>query len=429
MRKNFIFICIFVILFILFVISKNFNKSLISTNLMQEIGYSDKIEEAIINCTSCNVCPDGTVLEQGKICVYLFWGQGCPYCAKEKVFLEKLVKKYQNLEIHDFEVYYNFTNAELWKLICKKYKTQPSAVPMTFIGNKVFIGFVDRTFYSSFNLLPAIIFTIFFILARKLKIFLLAFLLISTTYAQEIYHPILGDIGKLPIVLIGIVAGLSDGILNPCALSVLFFIVAYMLALGSRKKLIAIGIFYSITIFLVYFFFMYLLLNAISLTSYYLGYTWIIRYVLGAIVMAFGVIEIKEFFLFGKGFSLEIPKFAKPKIEKLVKSATIPSAIILGFLVSLVEIPCAGVFPLFYTSFLSTSIFAGNLSWIEAIFYIALYNVFFVVPLLILTLIFYFGFLKIEEAEKKRVKLRRYMRLITGIILIALGFAFFVGWI
>ncbi|MEM5832241.1 MAG: GAP family protein [Candidatus Aenigmatarchaeota archaeon] len=427
MKKSFIFIGI--ILFAFFTILINFNKPLSSKNSIQEIGYSDKIEEAIINCTSCNVCPDGKVIEKEKICVYLFFGQDCPHCAREKIFLEKLIKKYPNLEIYYFEVYHNFSNVEFWKTVCQKYNTQPSAVPMTFIGNKVFVGFVDRGFYSSFNLIPAIIFTIFFILVRKLKFILPAFLLVSTTYAQELYHPILGDITKLPIILIGVIAGLSDGILNPCALSVLFFMVAYMLALGSRKKLLKIGIFYSITIFLVYFFFMYLLLNAISLTSYYLGYTWIIRYVLGAIVIAFGIIEVKEFFFFGKGFSLEIPKFAKPKIEKLIKSATIPSAILLGFLVSLVEIPCAGAFPLFYASFLSTSIFAGNLSWIEAIFYLVWYNIFFVLPLLILTLVFYFGFLKIEEAERKRIKLRKYMRLITGIILIVLGIAFLVAWI
>ncbi|MEM5834662.1 MAG: hypothetical protein QXQ69_02345 [Candidatus Aenigmatarchaeota archaeon] len=263
----------------------------------------------------------------------------------------------------------------------------------------------------------------------KKILLLLPLLLIPIAHAQEFYHPILGDMSKLPVILIGVLAGLVDGIFNPCALSVLFFMVAYMLALGSRRKLLIIGISYSIVIFLVYFSFMYLLLNAISLTNYYVGYTQIMRYVLGGIITVFGVIEAKDFFFPGKGFSLEIPKFAKPKIEKLIKSATLPSAILLGFLVSLVEIPCAGAFPLFYTSFLSNSIFAGTLSWTEAIFYLVWYNIFFVVPLLLLTLIFYFGFLKVEEAEKKRIELRKYMRLTAGIILIAFGIAFFVGWI
>ncbi|MEM2181028.1 MAG: hypothetical protein QXP32_09475, partial [Nitrososphaeria archaeon] len=61
--------------------------------------------------------------------------------------------------------------------------------------------------------------------------------------------------------------------------------------------------------------------------------------------------------------------------------------------------------------------------------YLVWYNIFFVIPLLILTLIFYFVFLKVEEAEKKRIELRKYMRLTAGIILVSFGIAFFFGWI
>jgi cytochrome c biogenesis protein CcdA len=263
------------------------------------------------------------------------------------------------------------------------------------------------------------------------KIFLLLFplLLIPTAFAQEFYHPFLGNIANLPLILIGILAGLADGIFNPCALSVLFFMVAYLLALGSRRKILIIGISYSIMIFLVYFSFMYLLTQAIAITTYYLGYVQIIRWVIGGVLVIFGVLEVKDFFFYGKGISLEIPKFAKPKIEKLVKAATLPSAILLGLLVSLVEIPCAGAFPLLYASFLNSSLTSGTISWPELIFYLVWYNIFFIVPLLVLTLIFYFGFLKVEEAEKKRVELRKYMRLTAGIILISFGIAFFIGWI
>jgi len=110
----------------------------------QEIGYSNKIEEAISNCTNCNLCPDGKEIEKGKICFYFFWGQGCPHCAKEKVFLEELKQKYSNLEIRDFEIYYNSENAKFWREICAKYNVQPIGVPMSFIGDKVFIGFAEN---------------------------------------------------------------------------------------------------------------------------------------------------------------------------------------------------------------------------------------------------------------------------------------------
>ncbi len=109
----------------------------------QEIGYSDKIEEAIVNCRNCNICPDGKIIND-KICIYFFWGQGCPHCAEEKPFLEEMKMKYPQIEIYDFEVFYNKENENFWKNICEKYGIQPYGVPMTFIGDKVFVSFVRK---------------------------------------------------------------------------------------------------------------------------------------------------------------------------------------------------------------------------------------------------------------------------------------------
>jgi len=121
----------------------------------QETGYSDKIEKAIVNCTNCNVCPDGKVIDNGKVCVYFFWGQGCPHCAEEKPFLEELKKKYPNIQVYDFEVYYSQENMNFWKEVCQKYGVQPYGVPMTFIGNKVFAGFAKRELFSNSTKVPS----------------------------------------------------------------------------------------------------------------------------------------------------------------------------------------------------------------------------------------------------------------------------------
>jgi len=107
----------------------------------QEVGYSNKIEEAVANCIDCYICPDGKTIEDGKVCLYFFWGQGCPHCAEEKPFLEELKLKYPNLEIHEFEVYSNQENAKLWQDTCKKYGIPAVGVPTTFVGDKAFVGF------------------------------------------------------------------------------------------------------------------------------------------------------------------------------------------------------------------------------------------------------------------------------------------------
>lgn len=248
---------------------------------------------------------------------------------------------------------------------------------------------------------------------KIIPIILTLLILPSIVYAETIEIPIIGEIStELPIALIGAILGFIDGGFNPCALSVLFFLIAYLMALGSRKKSLIIGLTYSLMVFIVYFLFMYGILNVLSI----IGYLEVVKTVAGVIIILAGIIQIKDFFFYGKWFSLEIPKFAKPTIEKLIKAATVPSAILLGLFVSIVEIPCAGAFPFIYLTIL-----AERVSGIMNVVYLLWYNLFFVAPLIILTFIFYQGIVQVEKAEKTRLKIRKYMRLIAGLIMLTLG--------
>ena len=231
--------------------------------------------------------------------------------------------------------------------------------------------------------------------------------------------PFIGAVGAdLPIPILGMILGFVDGAFNPCAISVLFFLAAYLLAIGSRKRCLVLGLIYSMMVFLVYFLFMYGALNVFSI----IGYLEIVKLVIGAVTVVAGLIQIKDFFFYGKWFSLEIPKSAKPRIESLIKRATIPSTLLLGIFVSLVEIPCAGAFPLAFLAVISSK------TGVENIFYLAIYNFFFVLPLIILTVVLYLGFVQIEGAEKTRVDLRKYMRLVSGIVLLVLGMLILLRW-
>ena len=41
-----------------------------------------------------------------EVPIYFFWGDGCPHCATQKVFLGKLVEDHPYVVVYDFEVYY-----------------------------------------------------------------------------------------------------------------------------------------------------------------------------------------------------------------------------------------------------------------------------------------------------------------------------------
>lgn len=79
-----------------------------------------------------------------SVVLYLFWGDGCPHCAKEKEFLSSIKKKYPKLEIKDYEVWSNPASRELLITMSKSYGINPTGVPITFVGDKGIVGFNEE---------------------------------------------------------------------------------------------------------------------------------------------------------------------------------------------------------------------------------------------------------------------------------------------
>ncbi|MBI5072177.1 hypothetical protein HZB93_04850 [Candidatus Falkowbacteria bacterium] len=72
--------------------------------------------------------------------LYFFEGQGCPHCARMASYLEGLKVDYPNLTVHDFEVYFNKENQELFQRMAAAYGSDSNGVPMIFIGDDVVVG-------------------------------------------------------------------------------------------------------------------------------------------------------------------------------------------------------------------------------------------------------------------------------------------------
>lgn len=79
-----------------------------------------------------------------KTTIYLFWGDGCPHCAKEKPFLEDLEKEHDGLEVQMYEVYYDEKNQQMYKNVADIYGTSASGVPGTFIGQEYWRGYNEE---------------------------------------------------------------------------------------------------------------------------------------------------------------------------------------------------------------------------------------------------------------------------------------------
>ena len=69
-----------------------------------------------------------------KVKVYLFYGDGCPHCKKEKELFNDLRKKYgDSVEFIYYEVWNNEENAKLMDLIKEKMGNDQKGVPYTVI--------------------------------------------------------------------------------------------------------------------------------------------------------------------------------------------------------------------------------------------------------------------------------------------------------
>src|SRR3989338_5354127 len=63
---------------------------------------------------------------------------------------------------------------------------------------------------------------------------------------------------------------------------------------------------------------------------------------IGVLVVAAGLIEIKDFFWYGRGLTLSIPSDKAKKIYEMSRKITFPAMIVLGVFVAGVELPCTG---------------------------------------------------------------------------------------
>lgn len=216
---------------------------------------------------------------------------------------------------------------------------------------------------------------------------------------------------NLGITIPLIVGSAAVDSINPCAFAVLIFLILYLMTMKSRRYMLLIGLLYIAVIFIVYY------LAGLGLLSFIhsIALTKLFYYVAAVLAIIFGLINVKDFFWYGKGISLAIPENKKEILKKYIMKASIPAAIVLGVLVALFELPCTGGVYLAIISLL-----ADKETWFQAAMYLVLYNLIFVLPLIVILFAVYFG-LPPEKVEKWRQEQKKWMRLAIGLVLIGLG--------
>jgi len=370
-----------------------------------------------------------TLVSAKEVNLYLFHGDGCPHCAKEREYLKEIEKEYDDVNIHLYEVWYDTDNQELMAKVKKELNSSTNYVPLTIIGDKYTVGFNDNTKLMIKNNIEKCLKedcedVVGNVLAGKTAN--------ETTIKKEVKEPkkdkedsikdlpILGkvDVKKVSLPIMAAVIGLVDGF-NPCAMWVLIFLISMLLGTKDRKKMWILGLTFLFTSAFIYLLFMVAWLNvAIKMNTV----IWLrITIAIIAIIAAF--INLKSFYKSLKkdtGCEVVDSKKRKNIIEK-IKKFTLEKSLILGLLgvmtlavsVNFIELACSAGLPLLFTQILALN----NLSKLSYMIYILIYIFFFLMDDIIVFVIAMFT-LKITGISNKYSK---YSHLIGGIIMLLIG--------
>ncbi|MEK6954753.1 MAG: GAP family protein [Candidatus Micrarchaeota archaeon] len=217
---------------------------------------------------------------------------------------------------------------------------------------------------------------------------------------------------NIPTIMTVLITAAIDSI-NPCAIGVLILLISTVIATNlKRDRMLVLGFAYISAVYITY------LIAGLGLIAFFTtipqSVAEYISIFVGAIVVFAGLVEIKDFYWYGQGFSLAIPPEMAKRIHGYAQNLTVPGMVFLGAFVSAVELPCTGA-P--YLAIITVLRQGFN---IEAFLLMLLYNFVFVLPLIIILFLAYFG-MKITDLKMWKEQNRGYMRLFTGLLLIALG--------
>lgn len=216
-----------------------------------------------------------------------------------------------------------------------------------------------------------------------------------------------------PSTMIPLVAstGFLDGI-HPCAIAILIFFIAFLLSMQKTlRNIFFLGLVYIFVIFLTYLAVGIGLFSGIVLFGQHHFFA-----ILGSwLLIVMGIWHLKDFVFPNAPLKLRMPKISSEKIKPRLEKATLLSIIGGAFLVGLCSIPCSGGI---YAAI--TALLASQTTYLTGFLYLLLYNLMFVLPLLIL-LIFAANPVTLAKIAEFRRKYERTEKLVMGILMIAIG--------
>ena len=399
------------------------------TVLSEEIVPSDEmglllelvaqVEEETWNVGSNMSLHSALKAPRSAIHLVYFHKRGCDKCARANKVLQSVREKYPELVIDKRNVK---ENQELLEAMGELYgipEVRRLTTPTVFIGDEYFLDALDEAGLTA-------------VIERYQATGIASRLPEAETGTDQAQAQIMNrfySFGALAVAG----AGLLDGI-NPCAFATIIFFVSYLsIAKRNRREMLFAGLAFAGAVFVTY---LLLGMGTLKFLEALGSFTTIGKYVYlvaGTATLALAGLSFYDAYQAKQGrikdIKLQLPDSLKRRIHKVIRERTrtsgvIAGALAIGFAVSALELVCTG------QVYLPTLTFVAGIPGMQlhAYWYLLLYNVMFVLPLLVVFGFVYWG---TTHVQLDGVLQRHLMgvKVGTGVVLLGLGCWLLVGMI
>ncbi len=349
--------------------------------------------------------------DEGKLRVVLFYSSHCGACARlKKEFLPQILEKYKDRLILETLNIDKPENLSVLVGLAEQFPKKKAVVPTIFIGNAFLNGVKE--------------------IEENLEALIEKYSKRQTILPYFFSGVNLIEKFKSLSILTIISGGLLDGI-NPCAFAVIVFFISFLTVYGyNKKEMVYVGIFYILSVFITYVLIGLGVFSFLYSVSHFYIFMKIFYYIVAIMCLMLAMLSFYDFFKYKKsqssqGMILQLPMFLKKKVNivigkglrnknytRIIELCVI--SFIVGVGVSLLEAACTG------QVYIPTIVFILKIPYLrlKAFFYLILYNIMFIFPLIIIFSLALFGFTSQH--------FNRFLKKNLGIIKASLGW-FFLG--
>ena len=313
------------------------------------------------------------------IFVAYFYEVGCRECGRAEADLKHIQTRYAQLVVEEFNIY---ENVDLARWLAER-AGRPTDVdtPAVFVGDDALIGTAEIT-------------------PQNLEALAAKYAATGATATWETFDPAgtgpVGWVGRVGPLSIS-VAGLLDG-LNPCAFATLIFFVSYLTVSGRQgRTVLAVGAAFTLGVFIAYLAIGLGLYKVLDLVRHEHAAVsrWVTLFT-GVLCAVLAALSFLDYLKARRGqitdMALVMPEALHRRARAVIREssgsgAPVIVALFTGAAVSLLELACTGQV---YLATLVSMVSVPNLRG-QAVPLLLLYNLAFVVPLMVVFVLVYFG--------------------------------------